>query len=59
MAEQKCEFCGATLKDCGSWHKCPLSFEPVCDRCHESCQHLKIYNGYLEHCMKRDKPEKA
>lgn len=59
MAEQKCEFCGITTKDCRSWRACPIAFGPVCHKCHEKCKHLKIMNGYMELCLMRNKPEKA
>lgn len=59
MAEQKCEICGITAKECGSWFKCPISFGPVCHKCHEKCKHLKRENGYMEICTIKNKPEKA
>lgn len=57
MDEQICEKCGATLKECGTWHKCPQSFSPVCNKCHESCEHLRVLCGYMEYCVLTDKSE--
>ena len=62
MPSSKCKICGITSEECHSWFKCPMfkgKDELVCHTCHEKCLHLKIFNGYMELCLMRNKPEKA